>query len=413
MTLSPIKIIATPVFRIFFPLIAVGYLIFNLEELITASSDYLDLVVFLPYAGFVLTIALAHPFNQGRTAQAAFLMLLSYWVIQNQLQDPLFIGNNRLIFAMMAALLPLNLSALLILPQRRPFSQQGIIYFLWTIVQLLAANRVLDELIPYSNELWQGYLYYLPNKSPLPILLLVLSILIICLVALIIIRRNKGSDQVIFICLMFSTSTFLLFDYPFISSTFYSVAAILLIANIISSSHELAFIDQLTGILGRRALEDEMKHLSRKYTIAMLDIDHFKKFNDTHGHDTGDDVLRLVAKQMTLTNGGAQVYRYGGEEFTVLFKNRNTQQIIEHLEELRERIANYPLILRDNKKRPDNRKQGKKMRQQAVKRNAVNVTISIGVTDGKGHANPQEAMKAADNALYKAKKKGRNCVVSA
>ncbi len=413
MTLFPSKFITSPAFRIFFPLIVISGLFFSLDELISASSNYLELMVFLPYGGFTLTILLSQPFNQGRTAQAAFLMLASYWLIQTYLQVPLYVGDNRLVYALLAVFLPANLMLLMILPQRRPFSRPGLIYFLWFIVQCLAGNRLIEEITAQDHQLWDTYFYFIPDITPLPILLLVFALLTICIVALIMIKRNKGPDQVIFVSLMYSTATLVLFDYPYISSTFYSVAALLLLTNIISSSHELAFIDQLTAIPGRRALEDEIKHLSRHYSLAMLDIDHFKKFNDTHGHDTGDDVLRLVAKQMTLTKGGAQVYRYGGEEFTVLFQGKTPQESMYYLEELRERIASYPLTIRDESKRPKEPTQGKKMRSQATKRNYVNVTISIGVANGRDFNLPHETMKAADQALYKAKKKGRNCTVTA
>ena len=103
---------------------------------------------------------------------------------------------------------------------------------------------------------------------------------------------------------------------------------------------------------GRRALETEMTHLGRKFTIAMLDVDHFKKFNDAHGHDTGDDVLKLVASKMTRVGGRAKVYRYGGEEFTVLFKGKYADDAIEYLEELREDIADYKMTLRNQSSRP-------------------------------------------------------------
>ncbi|WP_087016438.1 GGDEF domain-containing protein [Thaumasiovibrio subtropicus] len=413
MTLFPTKLITSASFRIFFPIVAVASLFLSLDTLVSASSAYLDLVVFLPYVGFALTILLAQPFNQGRTAQAAFLMLAAYWIVQQYLQVPLHEGDNRLIYTLLAIFLPLNLMALLVMPQRRPFSRHGAIYLLWFVVQVLAGVRLIETFSGNSEQLWNGYFYAINAWSPLPILIIVLGLLSLSVIALLIAKRNHGTDQVIFICLLFSTSTFLLFDYPYVSSTFFSVAAILLLTNIISSSHELAFIDQLTSIPGRRALEDEMKHLTRQYSIAMLDIDHFKKFNDTHGHDTGDDVLRLVAKQMTLTKGGARVYRYGGEEFTVLFHGKTPEQSVEFLEELRERIASYPLVLRDGDKRPEADKDGKKMRNQATKRKTVNVTISIGVANGRDFSQPHEAMKSADQALYKAKKKGRNCTVIA
>lgn len=107
-------------------------------------------------------------------------------------------------------------------------------------------------------------------------------------------------------------------------------------------------------------MESDLRHLGRRYTIAMIDIDHFKSFNDTYGHDTGDDVLRLVASQMERVGGGARIYRYGGEEFTVLFKGKTAEQAKVHLENLRASVEAYDLVLRDVDNRPKDEKQGRK-----------------------------------------------------
>ncbi|GAL16362.1 GGDEF domain protein [Vibrio astriarenae] len=155
----------------------------------------------------------------------------------------------------------------------------------------------------------------------------------------------------------------------------------------------------------------DLKQLSRRYSIAMLDIDHFKSFNDTYGHDTGDDVLKLVASRMTRVKGNAKVYRYGGEEFTVLYNRKYAKQTHEYLELLREDIANYEMKLRDTDNRPNDDKVGSKQRKgKKNKSDVVKVTISIGVADSTCAKKPVDVIKAADDALYKAKKKGRNRV---
>jgi diguanylate cyclase (GGDEF)-like protein len=92
------------------------------------------------------------------------------------------------------------------------------------------------------------------------------------------------------------------------------------------TSYDMAYRDELTGLLGRRALNDRLKGLARQYVIAKMDVDHFKKYNDTHGHDIGDEVLKMVARQIGAVGGGGTAYRYGGEEFCVVFavKTLNT-----------------------------------------------------------------------------------------
>lgn len=77
-----------------------------------------------------------------------------------------------------------------------------------------------------------------------------------------------------------------------------------LVTSIIQDSYSMAFTDELTGLPSRRALKQDMMKLGMNYVIAMLDIDHFKKFNDTYGHDTGDEALKLVASVIKDVTGG-------------------------------------------------------------------------------------------------------------
>ena len=138
----------------------------------------------------------------------------------------------------------------------------------------------------------------------------------------------------------------------------------------------------------------------------MLDIDHFKKFNDTYGHDIGDQVLKLVAAKMSGVKGGGKIYRYGGEEFTVVFPRKTAEQSIPELETLRENIATYDMVIRNPKRTDKKSRKGK----QPSDNKTVNVTVSIGVAQRTAKQTFDEALKNADLALYRAKKKGRNNV---
>ena len=163
----------------------------------------------------------------------------------------------------------------------------------------------------------------------------------------------------------------------------------------------MAYIDELTGIPARRALREMLMKLGNKYVIAMLDIDFFKKFNDTYGHDVGDEVLKLVASNLANVSGGGRAFRYGGEEFTIVFPGKTIAEVIPHLEKLREQVSKAGYT----KKPTKNSKAKKRSTKQ------IFVTISIGVSErNTQNKSSSEVMKASDNALYRAKKKGRNCV---
>lgn len=113
----------------------------------------------------------------------------------------------------------------------------------------------------------------------------------------------------------------------------------------------------------------------------------------------------MIAGRLSKVSGGGTPYRYGGEEFSVVFNGKNSQEAIPHLEELRESIASSLFVVqRASRRRNDNK--------AALKTNkAVTVTVSIGVADSTGGVDsPWDVLKKADKALYKAKGKGRNCV---
>ncbi|MCC5825534.1 GGDEF domain-containing protein, partial [Alkalimonas sp.] len=180
---------------------------------------------------------------------------------------------------------------------------------------------------------------------------------------------------------------------------------------------QLAYIDELTQLPQRRALMGHLNRLGKKSAVTMLDVDHFKKFNDTYGHDVGDQVLRLLgailAKQRGMT-----AYRYGGEEFTLVFHHANPKKLKEQLEQVRQQVADYPLVVRQAG-RPKDSDTGKKQRSSGSKRGGnggsktVQITISLGCAIRLTGEKPEPLLKRADEALYKAKKKGRNCVVLA
>jgi len=99
-------------------------------------------------------------------------------------------------------------------------------------------------------------------------------------------------------------------------------AGLVLVFAVLEHGYDIAYRDELTGLLGRRAFTSMMENLGRTYTFAMCDVDHFKKFNDTYGHDVGDDVLKMVAAKLSHVEGGGRVFRYGEERGVVIERKR-------------------------------------------------------------------------------------------
>ena len=104
------------------------------------------------------------------------------------------------------------------------------------------------------------------------------------------------------------------------ATAYMATAALILVSSIIENSYLLAYHDELTTLPARRAFNERCSGLKKPYAVAVVDIDHFKKFNDTYGHETGDQVLRLVASKLASVTGGGRAYRVGGEEFSIYFR---------------------------------------------------------------------------------------------
>jgi len=186
-----------------------------------------------------------------------------------------------------------------------------------------------------------------------------------------------------------------------------TAAGVVAVLAVLYASFRMAFIDTLSGLPNRRALDEALARLSGDYAVAMVDIDHFKRFNDTHGHAAGDLVLKAVATQLRTIRGG-RAFRFGGEEFCVLFGSAHARAA-EACEAARQRVEQARVRIRSV---PNPRR-----RTQAVRRDEasdVRVTISIGVAERDAVARtPDEVLKIADQALYRAKASGRNGIVVA
>ncbi|SBS28318.1 Diguanylate cyclase YdeH [Marinomonas spartinae] len=165
---------------------------------------------------------------------------------------------------------------------------------------------------------------------------------------------------------------------------------------LLMESHRMAYLDELTTLPGRRALNESLLGLSGKYALVMVDVDHFKAFNDTYGHDMGDRVLTHVARQVQRFSYPGRVYRFGGEEFTVIFRAKVLNDIEPILDEVKAQIEDMPVEVYDPKK--------KKVIE-------TRVTASFGVALSAPGELADAVLIRADKALYQAKRKGRNCIV--
>lgn len=376
------------------------------------------------YAAAGLAGVLCWRFKRSRGVFATGLILLGFWLVSFPLASGMQYDAVSLVgYAAYADLLPIFFCILVLMGDRGLLTPWGILFFSavafcgalfltvvdggWGLLtpqvaqdlQNLFATTLHHRLLPSWADMWT----WLPQPAMVHTFLAVVFLLL---------RAFFLADplEVGFLGALLCTAAGLhCVGNPSASGLFFFAAFVSLIVPLFQDSYRMAFLDELTEIPSRRAMTADFKKLGGCYALAMCDIDHFKKFNDTYGHDVGDDVLRMVATHLNRVSGGGSAYRYGGEEFAILFPNSNTTDAQPHLEQIRANIENSPFTLRAN----DRAGSGAKGRGKATPkpRETVSVTISIGVAERKDQRQqPEDVLKEADKALYKAKNSGRNQV---
>lgn len=376
-----------------------------------------------PYVVLLLGAAISAWFNRSR----AFIMLASLLAAYAGYGAAQEFGPRSFavlaVFTSLAVLVPLNVLLALLFPERGVRQHRNYRWLLLGVAEILLvlwiANAGRSSL---SGTAWQDvlgtWILHSPPTPPAGRILFAMA-----LIAALArtwprsagkeLRREPrpldigiaGALVAFFIACEWATT-------PGAFGVFMSGAGLILLVAVLQESHRLAFRDELTGLPSRRALEERLSGLGPTYTIAMADVDHFKNFNDAHGHAVGDQVLKLVGARLAEVGGGGTAYRYGGEEFCVLFADRGLDEALAHLERLRGDIENYRMAVRGSN-RPKEKDAGTRLRSAngpaAQPERTLSVTISIGAAERDDTLiRPALVIRAADEALYRAKHAGRN-----
>ena len=386
----------------------------------------------IAYAFYTATIAgllLAWRFHSSRIFFALLVLLLSqeaisYFSSSFTSGHVAAGGPGRMALAAVGLLLPLNF-VLLSLRKERGFSFSSVAPpSLFLFVQSVIVGVLCR---PESSAAVRALHHPLPAPLPFATLLAFAAAAVLLLTRFLLFHKPVESGLLWALAASFLALYF--GGVGRIPTAYFAVAAFLLAGAIVETSYMLAYHDELTTLPSRRAFHDALLRLQPPYSIAMVDIDHFKRCNDTYGHDTGDQVLRLVASRLARVSGGGQAYRCGGEEFAILFPSKTTAEVLEHLEKLRADIEASTLRLRGPDRRqeargPDRRNQRARGRAQtghAIRQLAratpsaeLSVTASIGVaTSRQENQSVDDVIQAADKALYRAKAAGRNRIETA
>lgn len=362
-----------------------------------------------PFVIYLVGAVISWKFNRSREFFILIVLSLSFAAVKYSPNE---------VYPIICVLIPLNIAIFSLFKERGILSMWGIsrlgfigaqvLLSLWVVKpeQAKVLSLVIKDILPINLDA----VTLLPQGS----ILAFIAAFVIHIVRQISHRTSQDISMIGVLCAVL----FVFHRHDDLNlmlySIFFGISGIILITSIIQDSYSMAFSDELTGLPARRALKHNMMTLGLNYVIAMLDIDHFKKFNDTYGHDVGDEVLKLVASTIKDVTGGGKAFRYGGEEFTIVFPGKNIQDVLPHLEELREKVAKKgftPSAKGKSGKKSGSKSRSRSRSQRSKYTKQIFVTISIGVAQRNDkHKTPDTVMKAADTALYRAKKKGRNCV---
>lgn len=353
---------------------------------------------FLTMASYIVAVvgmALSAGFNRSRVFFALLLMVGA----EAALALPAPAGLNARMYAdavfyFAAVLVPLNILIFSLLREKGLLSPAGKNRAALIACQLFAVAVMVVSQDAEIAAFIHRDTAALARYTPLPRTAAALFAAAFAALAVKLARSRSPVDVAFFYVLPVLAAVFHFKGVATAPPLLFAAAAVMLGVAALQESYSIAYQDELTGLPSRRALQEEMPRLSERYAVAMVDIDHFKKLNDGHGHDVGDDVLRLVASLIGGVAGGGRPFRYGGEEFAIIFPGQVLEDVLPVLEELRARIAKRSFVVRGT---------------GGQKRLAVSVSIGA-AAKGPGPQRPEEVLKAADEALYRAKAQGRNRV---
>jgi len=382
-------------------LILLALSIYGYQQYTHLPQVILNGIIFLPVLLALLVTGLSIHFNRSSLFFYVLLVMIANGVLGLELAE------TKISYALVSGLLPPLLLVLTVLPDRGIISIRAIPAHT-ILLAAIGFAVIMAQLSPqWLNELllsdWLPPRYFDWTQQSQSVLFISLVVFMAMLV-LYFLQPTPHMAAGLGVLIMLVVQLHFGAADPSLN-VFSTTALLMCLYAVLQESWRMAYLDELTELPARRALREKFQKMGGSYTVAMVDVDHFKKFNDTYGHDTGDAVLRMIATKLNKVTGGGASYRYGGEEFSVVFPGKDSEDARPHLETLRQTIASTPFIVN----RASRRKSDKKYRR--AKNRAVNVTVSIGVADSKTNAaSPWDVLKFADKALYHAKAKGRNCV---
>jgi diguanylate cyclase (GGDEF)-like protein len=398
------------------------YFLPPLSPEIMSHKMFTNFLVLAPYLGLFLIAILGWQVNQTRIFWSSLLLVGIYHFFIHSSEFFDLADTRARSIEIITVAYPLSLSILFVMRESQLWSDKSLTRVLLGLWPFL----IFVGLYNWAPNIYQGFFFLAPWNNAQLFHIPTITLIAYLIFLLVVIFEPEPKPKSYLIALGASSIPFLFCTQislinnasplPAIKNfhiiVAFSVMTAILLHAILRMYWQKVYLDILTEVPNRQALDERLITLQHPYALAMIDIDHFKKFNDNYGHAEGDNVLRMVA--LTLQESlGERVYRYGGEEFCAIFEGEEAEKAHLPMEQARKTLDHKRFHLRqlDREKPTLIKKLTTKGEPKLGKE--IQITISVGVA----YSTPKtkyhhDVIHLADKSLYKAKERGRNQVVS-
>ncbi|MFV2059380.1 MAG: GGDEF domain-containing protein [Gammaproteobacteria bacterium] len=405
MSLSTTKIILSALFAITLILLTLQYssLIPQLPEFVIYILQY------LPYILLLLIIANSYTHKQSHELNIAISILIGYWLMRNLIWPT---DTNEttatILYVLIGPIIAINFIIVFMTQEKGIHNKTGLHLLLLLAFELM----ILIWFVNITPDLLLKYLYYpffgseIFDLTPMyqsTIIINAITFLILLINAIIKQKITITGYLGAFIAIVLTQHYI---NTPITSVMFYTVASLILILTISLNSYRLSKIDLITELPSRRTFKSQLKKLNEHFCIALIDIDDFKIMTDEYGQDVCDQILRMIASRSRHLGRKGFPYRYGDQEFAIIFYDMQLHEANKYLATLCDSIANEPFLLR-SKKRPlfkPNYIAPVGRAERNTKYKSIPISVSVGIAEKKPHhQNSFDVLTTSREALNRAK----------
>ena len=407
-SLKKSKVFAKALLSFFIPgglLFLVTVIILHLKIL---DKTLPGLALIYPLIVYGVGILLALRFKRIWLLLAIFILALANLLLQLFATDTTVLtGAGRLVFNAVSLLLPFNLYLFTFLNKRGAITWQSICFMGGILLQGCGVayiyryqNMGASALLEYSHINW-SLLEHIPLSQPA---LFVYGIVFLYFLARYI-RIREAIECAFFWTLILTFSALVVNKIAPASSIYFATAGLILVISVIENIYLEGFSDELTNLPTSQVLMGNLSKLKTGYTLAMIEIDHFKKLKDNHGHKVSKQIIRMVGSKLASVTGGMP-FRYGDAVFLIVFPEMFVQETMPRLEILRQTIKESTFILPSRK---HSHKKLIRVKGLKIQPNKIPLSVSIGVAERIDlDMRPQQVIKSAEEAVYFARREGRD-----